>query len=71
MPIACDAGVLNSCAQSPRYDVIVIGAVERWNDGFMPSKPDIPMFQYSNAAFYSYASEIFLSGLQKQFSAVC
>jgi len=33
----------------------------------MGSKPHIPMLQYSNAAFHSYASEIFLSSLQEEF----
>ena len=33
----------------------------------MGSKPHIPMFQYSNAAFHSYAAEIFLSSLHTAF----
>jgi hypothetical protein len=33
----------------------------------MGTKPHIPMFQYSNTPFRSYASEIFLSSLQTEF----
>jgi hypothetical protein len=33
----------------------------------MGTTPHIPMFQYSNTPFRSYASEIFLSSLQTEF----
>jgi hypothetical protein len=40
---------------------------ERWNVGFLSSKPEIPMFQYSIAAFHSRASEILLRSLRRAF----
>ena len=41
--------------------------VEGWNDGLMRSKPNIPMFQYSNAPLRADACEISLSSLQTEF----
>jgi hypothetical protein len=55
------------CAQSPRYNVVKLGIVEGWNDGLMGSKPNIPIFQYSNTPLRTDASEIFLSSLQTEF----
>jgi hypothetical protein len=40
--------------------------MEGWNDGLMDSKPDIPIFQYSNTPLRTDASEIFLSRLQTE-----
>jgi hypothetical protein len=58
--------VVEGCAQSPRSNIIELGIVDGWNDGLMGSKPNIPIFQYSNTPFPSYASEIFLSNLQNR-----
>jgi hypothetical protein len=57
------------CAQSLRYNVVKNGIVEGWIDGLMRSKPTASIFQYSNIPFPSYASEIFLSSLQAEFSS--
>jgi hypothetical protein len=59
--------VVEGCAQSPRSNIIEIGMVEGWNDGWIRLKPKIPIFPYSNTPFPSYASEIFLSSLQTEF----
>jgi hypothetical protein len=40
--------------------------MEGWNDGLMGSKPNIPIFQYSNTPLRTGASEIFLSSLQRE-----
>jgi hypothetical protein len=43
------------CAKSPHYNVVKIGKVEGWNDGLMRSKPNTPIFPYSNTPFCSSA----------------
>jgi hypothetical protein len=63
-PIALST--VEGCAQSPRSNVVKNGIVEGWNDAF---KPSTPIFPFSNTPFPSYASEIFLSSLQTEFSA--
>jgi hypothetical protein len=64
-PIALS--IVVGCAQSPRSNVLKIGIVEGWNDGWIRLKPKIPIFQSSNTPFHSSASEIFLSSLQTEF----
>src|SRR6266850_6477721 len=56
------------CARSSRYNVLKLGIVEGWNDGLMGSKPNIPIFQYSNTPLRTDASEIVLSSLQTEIS---
>jgi hypothetical protein len=46
LPIALS--FVEGCARSSRSDVPKLRIVEGWNDGLMGSKPNIPIFQYSN-----------------------
>jgi hypothetical protein len=59
LPIALS--FVEGCARSSRSDVLKLGIVEGWNDGLMGSKPNIPIFQYSNTPLRTHASEISLT----------
>jgi len=63
MPIALS--FVEGCAQSPRGSWSG-GVLEWWSDGFETQYSNTPSLQLS-IAFARLASEIFLSGLQKQF----
>jgi hypothetical protein len=54
------------CAQSSRSNVTKMGIVEGWNDELIPSRPNTPIFPYSNTPFPLCASETFLSSLQTE-----